>query len=162
MPRQVKFEGDHLDLKGYIFDCHRTQAAKNYNKIIKQITTYVGREYKHGSNIKHVVELRQLPTTDTPANLNTNATEVKHEIWCKQIEGYVKRTAILDENIQNRYSLVWGQCTEAMKSKVESQPNYETAYEANDGIALLIMIRNVNYFFKSQNKYLPLAIFEAK
>ena len=50
---------------------------------------------------------------------------------------------------------------DAMKSKVESQPNYEAAYEANDGIVLLTMIRNVSYSFESQ-KHLPLAIFEAK
>ena len=56
-PKQVKFKGDHPDLKGHIFDCRGAQAAEIYNKTIKQITTYVGREYKHGSNIKHVVEL---------------------------------------------------------------------------------------------------------
>ena len=51
---------------------------------------------------------------------------------------------------------------EAMKSKVESQPNYETAYKANDGIDLILtMIRNVSHSFESQ-KYLPLAIFEEK
>ena len=69
--------------------------------------------------------------------------------------------AILEETIQNLYSLVWGQCTEVMKSKVKSQPNYGAAHEANDGIALLIMIRNVSYSFKSQ-KYLPLTIFKVK
>ena len=26
-PKQVKFKGDHPDLKGYIFDCHRAQAS---------------------------------------------------------------------------------------------------------------------------------------
>ena len=72
----------------------------------------------------------------------------------------MKCTSILDENVQNLYSLV-GQCTKAMKSKVELQLNHSTAHEANDGIALLAMIRNVSYSFESQ-KYLPLAIFEAK
>ena len=67
-PKQIKFKGDHPDLKGYIFDCCGAQAAKIYNKTIKQITTYVGREYKHGSDIKHVVKLRQLPTINTPAS----------------------------------------------------------------------------------------------
>ena len=87
--------------------------------------------------------------------------EVEHKIWCKQIDGCIKWMAILEENIQNLYSVIWGQCTEAMKSKVESQPNYKTAHEVNDGIALLMMIRNVSYSFESQ-KYLPLVIFETK
>ena len=121
----------------------------------------MGREYKHGSDIKCAVELQQLPTIGTPANLDANATEVEHEIWCKQIEGYVKWTSILDENVQNLYSLVWGQCTKVMKSKVKSQPNYAAAHEVNNGIALLAMIRNVSYSFESQ-KYLLLAIFRAK
>ena len=162
-PQQVKFKGDHPDLlKGHIFDCRGAQAAEIYNKTIKQIATYVGREYKHGGDIKCTVKLGKLPTIGTPSNLAANATKVKREIWCKQIEGYVKRTSILDENVQNLYSLVWGQCTEAMKSKVKLQSNYSTAHEANDGIStLLVMIRNVSYSFMSQ-KYLPLAIFEAK
>ena len=87
-PKQVKFKGDHPDLKGHILDCHGAQAVEIYNKTIKQIATYVlfhilGREYKHGSNIKHAEELGQLPTIDTPANLDANATEVEREIWRK-------------------------------------------------------------------------------
>ena len=135
--------------------------AEIYNKTIKQIATYVGREYKHGGDIKCAVELGKLPIITTPSNLAANTTKVEKEIWRKQIEGYVKCTSILDENVQNLYSLVWGWCTKAMKSKVKSQSNYSTVHEANDGIALLVMIRNISYSFESQ-KYLLLAIFEAK
>ena len=74
VPQQAKFGGDHPDLKGHIFDCRGAQAAKIYNKTIKQIATYVGREYKHGGDIKHVVELGKLPTITTPSNLDANAT----------------------------------------------------------------------------------------
>jgi len=161
VPQQTKFEGDHPDLKGYIFDCRGAQAAEIYNKTIKQIATYVGREYKHGGDIKRAVELGKLPTINVPGNLDVDATEVEREIWRKRIDGYVKRTSVLDDNIQSLYSLVWGQCTEAMKSKAESQPQYIATHEANDGIALLAIIRNISYSFESQ-KYLPLAIFEAK
>ena len=72
-PKQVKFKGDYPDLKGHIFDHRGAQAAEIYNKTIKQIATYLGREYKHGGNIKHEVELGQLPIIGTPANLDTNA-----------------------------------------------------------------------------------------
>ena len=53
-PKQVsstKFIGNCADLKGQVFDCSNYKQADSYVNTVKQISKYVGAEYKHGSNI---------------------------------------------------------------------------------------------------------------
>jgi hypothetical protein len=77
------------------------------------------------------------------------------------VDQYVKRNNLLESSIMTLYSLVWGQCTDAMQAKLEASPDYDETQEANDGIELLKLIKTIAFNFQSQ-KYLPHAIHEAK
>jgi hypothetical protein len=48
------------------------------------------------------------------------------------------------------YSLVWGQCTDAMQAKVEATSTFNAIFASNDGIELLKTIKQVSFNFQSQ------------
>jgi len=56
---------------------------------------------------------------------------------------------------------VYGQCTGALRAKVEAQPGLSDSAEASDVIALLKSIKTVMFSFQAQ-KYAPQALCEAK
>jgi hypothetical protein len=59
------------------------------------------------------------------------------------------------------YSLVWGQCTDNMRQKIEALAIYDKLTTEGDGLSLLKAIKDLVYNFQSQ-KYLPHALHESK
>ena len=68
----------------------------------------------------------------------------------RNIDIYVKRDRILDENLQKAYSLIHGQCNELLKSKLKTSANWETVFSQYDMLGLLEAIKNIMYKFKDQ------------
>ncbi len=66
-----------------------------------------------------------------------------------------------EENIKTVYSLIFGQCTEAISAKLESVGNHQAISVASNGIELLKNIKTIMYNFQSQ-KYGPLGLHESK
>ena len=58
------------------------------------------------------------------------------------------------------FSVVLGQCSEAMMAKLESEKDYEKISEDSNVIKLFKLIRNVAYVYKSK-RYTYLAVFSA-
>ena len=159
--RQPKFEGKCDELKGHIYDCSDARQSDLFTKTTKEIAEYVGRTYKYGGDIRLVVENLQLVTFVEPDDPDANATRTQVRIWEKQVDEFVKRGTNRDENIKTLYSLVWGQCTDIMRQKIEALHNFETLSTAGDGLGLLRAIKDMSFNFQSQ-KYLPHSLHEAK
>jgi hypothetical protein len=49
---------------------------------------------------------------------------------------FVKKEASLEENIKTVYSLIFGQCTKAMRAKIESILSHQAIAITSDGIEL--------------------------
>ena len=89
------------------------------------------------------------------------ANTLTRSIVTKKIDLDVKRDDILDENLQKAYSLIFGQCTELLKSKLKSSINWDAMSSTYDMFALLEAIKTIIYKFEDQ-KYLPLSLHKAK
>jgi hypothetical protein len=98
-------------------------------------------------------------TVPTDPSATVMRTEVR--IWEKQVDEHVKRGTMLAENLKTDYSLIYGQCSDAMRAKLESRENHLVIKAASDSIGLLENIRTVMFQFQSQ-RYAPLALHEAK
>lgn len=158
----ARFDGNCPDLLGYIFDCKGMGQADQFAKSKKKLANYVGRTYKQGTDTKLAVEQLSIPTVLIPGDIDqTNASASEKRIWEKQIDQYVKRLDQLEENIRTLYSIVWGQCTDALIAKVEATTDYAAASLDNNGIELLKIIKSIAFNFQSQ-KYLAQAVHEAK
>jgi hypothetical protein len=157
---KTKFDGKCEELKGHIFDCTDVRQSDQYSRTVKEIAEYVGRTYKYGADARMAVEQLARPTLEVPRDPPDNATKTELRIWEKKVDEFVKRETYLDENLKTIYSLVWGQCTDIMRQKVESLETFEAMSSTYDGIGLLKAIKDVVFNFQSQ-KYLPHALHES-
>jgi hypothetical protein len=90
-----------------------------------------------------------------PVDLEADAGTAATRICEKKLDEFVKRENCLEQNLQTIYSLVWGQCTEAMRQRVEGLDTYREIKATGDGLPLLLAIKDLVFNFQSQ-KYLPL------
>jgi hypothetical protein len=158
--RQPKFEGTCEELKGHIYDCTDSRQSDVFIKTTKEIAGCAGRTFKKGSDARRAIENLSLPTLVPPADpVDDNKSNVR--IWEKEIDAFVIRKTMLTDNMQTVYSIVWGQCTDVMKQKVEALPSYQALTDNGDGLALLIAIKDLVYNFQSQ-KYLSQALHDSK
>ena len=118
--RQPKFEGRCEELKGHIYDCSDARQADMFVKTTKEIAEYVGRTYKYGSDARLAIDNMKRPKIQEPDDPKKDATATQKKIWEKRIDEYVKREGQLEENLKTVYSLVWGQCTDALKHPRQS------------------------------------------
>ena len=108
-----------------------------------------------------VVDNLEMVSITTPKDPPKHSTRTDKRIWEKEVDEFVKRSTYLKENIKTLYSLVWGQCTDIMRQKVEAMDIYETMSREGYGLTLLKVIKDVNYNFQSQ-KYLPHSLYKSK
>ena len=87
---------------------------------MKQIAEYVGTEYRNGGDIRSTIEQNARFAIPMPLDPSGTNDEVERTILTKKVDAYVKRDSVLDENIQKAYSLMLGQCTEILKSKLKT------------------------------------------
>ena len=166
--RQPKFEGRCDDLKGFVYDCSDTRQTDMFVKTTKELAEYVGRKFKtYPSDAKKSIDdLKKItiavPVAPVPTGDATTVTDAFIlKRYKKQIDAYFDKVAALSENVKRIYSVVWGQCTDALRARLEGTKGYKEVYDDQDGIELLLMIKGIVYNFQSQ-KYLPQAIHEAK
>jgi hypothetical protein len=153
--KQPKFEGKCDDLKGYVYDCSSYKQADNYNRTTKEIAEFVGRTYKYGSDARLAITNLAAPVFTEPADLAaTGVSAARKRLWERQVDELGKRESYLEENMKTIYSLVWGQCTEIMRQRLEALPNFNTMSTKGDSVGLLKAIKSLVYNFRSQ-KYLP-------
>jgi hypothetical protein len=161
VPRQFKFEGECPELKGSVYDCIDSRQADMYSKTNKVLAGYVGRTYKYSGDIRLVVEKLVMPDLEIPVDPPADASLTAIKIWDKEVDEYMKLRTALRENVKTLYSLVWGQCSDNMRQRVEASPNFATMSSTLNGLTLLISIKSVAFQFQSQN-YPEEALHEAK
>ena len=146
-PISQKFKGNSSDIEGYIFDCSDIRQADKYITAIKRTTKYVGAEYKYGGDKRSSIENYKRFEIPIPTAPDDNDTALLKMILNRKIDIYVKRDGILDENLQKAYSLIHGQCTELLKSKLKTSANWETVSSQYDMLGLLEAIKTIIYKF---------------
>jgi hypothetical protein len=146
----AKFRGNCTNLQGQIFDCSDYKQADTFVNTLKRFSEYVGAEYKHGGDIRssiiHEVKI-SIPIPPAPPIADpeapTSSEQVTRMIVKGELEAYIKRKAMLDDNIQKTYSLVIGQCTDLLQSKLKQQAQWANISQEQDAIAL-IMLKSSN------------------
>jgi hypothetical protein len=150
-PRFTKFKGRCEELKGHIYDCSDAKQSDLFVKTTtKKIALYVGRTYTSGGDIKIAVESLAIPTLKVPTDPVPGATKTEELIWKKRVEEYARRGTYLEIKVKSLFSLVWGQCMDIMRQKVEALDAFKKLSAKNDGIELLKTIKNTAFSFKTQ------------
>jgi hypothetical protein len=118
--RQPRFQGKCYELKGHIYDCSDSRQSDLYNKTTKEIGEYVGRTYRYGSEVRRAVQKLTMPSMPVPADPAEGVNKAIVRMWEKKIDEFVKCELALEENLRTLYTLVWGQCTEIVRARLEA------------------------------------------
>lgn len=102
-----------------------------------------------------------MPVDPVPIAPSTTITETQKMIFKGKVDAYIKRESTLDENIQKSYSLILGQCTELLKSKLKQSKDWAVASTTFDVLLLITIIKSIVFRFDEQ-KFQPLALHSAK
>ena len=76
-----EFKGATEELEGYYFDCTTRRATEDCNKTLRQIATYIGKEWKHGDLVKYMVEELKKPELEEPEDHAADATKAQIYKW---------------------------------------------------------------------------------
>ena len=131
-----------------------------YTNTTKEIALYVATTLKNGNDVWKAIEDLSIPTIKLPDDLPTDATAAAKRSWEKKVDECTKKELILEENMKTLYSIIWGQCTELMRQRIQALPEYKKMNSDADSLTLLKAIRNQAFNYQSQ-KDLAQALFEA-
>ncbi|CAB9514293.1 expressed unknown protein [Seminavis robusta] len=162
-----KFAGRSTTLEGHVYDLSTPSAtAAAFYDTTMEIAEFVGRTYTKGNYTK--LEIESLRTQEIPkpamatnADGTVSTDEVDKEIFKQEVSAFVKGRDKLKENRQNAFSLIWGQCSDNIRTKVKSSTSFDKLSAEADVIGLLQGVRTVMLQFQTR-KYQPLAILESK
>lgn len=150
---QKKFTGATPELSNCVFDCQNAANAKTFYQTLEVFATYAGTKYALGGDIsKSIKQLKEVVPV-APSDPGTNPTRTELKIWEVEVTEFIKLRNKLKATFQSMYSLVWGQCTEYTKTRLQQQPGYAAINAAQDSIRLLSMIRDLT--FKLDSKQHP-------
>ena len=131
-------------------------------KTKKAIANYVGCTYQHSGDIRRAIETLTLPTIPMPtAPVADPMPVLLAAIFSEQVKEYVKQTSRLQENIKRLWALVWGQCSDTIRTRLQALESYDDMHTASNGLQLLIAIKDLMSNVQEQ-KYVPLSIHLAK
>ena len=137
----TKFVGMCSALSEHVYDCSGADQAEQYTKTTEKIAEYVGSEYVMGSNIKTAIETLSQSTLTMPNDPDDNASRTEIFMWQENVKLYMRKLDQLNEHTKKTYSLVWGQCSQAMGSRVEELADFPDIATHFDPMRLLPQIK---------------------
>lgn len=137
--REGRFEGRCIHLKGYIYDV--VTGRGTYQKTTKEIAEYIGRTYEDAGEFRTGLVNLRLPVLVPPANPTSNADTATIEIWKEKRKIHVREVTARKRNSERAFALVLGQCTEALRNRIEADTRWNDINNQSDIIELLSLIR---------------------
>jgi hypothetical protein len=158
------FKGAISEMNGHVFECHgEAYSAAQFHRTMEELQTYCSQKYKYGEDISTLVrsledvDMKQYLPTDPPAG----ASRSEEEVWKTEISDFVKRKSQFKQNKSALFSVVWAQCSEAMKAKLRSLDDFNTWEKTRDCLLLLKAVKSISYKFETQGKYVHSSLFLA-
>jgi hypothetical protein len=162
MTPRSNFKGRQEGLEDFVFDLtNPTAAAASYSVTLERIAEHIGSEWTGAGLIKQELMTLELQEYEKPTAPDPNASEIDKQISQVEVSEYVKDMRKLKAHRQRAVALVWGQCSDSIRSKIEGQTGYKEAMKGGDLIRLCKMIQAVMYQFKAHKK-MSLSILEGK
>ena len=157
--KKSQFTGHESAMNGHVFDYTGERTPEKYIRTMKELVAHVGLTYKdYTTDLKEGLERLSLVDPTPPEN-PPEGNQVAFEIWKMDIKEYREKMKVFANFRAGLYSLVLGQCTDALQERLKLHQDYQTANQ--DGIALLVIIRSLIHTFE-ENRKLSDAIMDVK
>ena len=137
--REPKFEGKCSEIKNSIYDV--VSGKDTFAKTTREIAEYVGREFDDAGEFRTgMVEMRLPPLTEPPPPAAD--TPINFELWKMARRTFEKHTEARRRNSSRVYALVIGQCSQALRNRMEADERWGRINDASDVMELLQLIQN--------------------
>ena len=83
------------------------------------ISGYVASKYNDRDNIKMTINELKMPTLEKTEALDSMADGLDKDIYREDVKSYANDNCELTRSAKNVYSLVLGQCTEILRTKIK-------------------------------------------
>ena len=146
-------------MNGHLFDYTGERTPEKYIRTMKELLAHVGLTYKeYTTELKEGLDNLALVDPTAPDN-PPESNQVAFEIWKMDIKEYREKLKVFLNFRAGLYSLVLGQCTDALQERLKSHHDFQNANQ--DSIALLAIIRSLIHTFE-ENRKLSDAIMDVK
>ena len=142
----------------HIYIVYQTGQADKTVKTTNVIFNHIKKIYKHGDNLKKAIrDGKDVDFTKLEPVLLTGVTSIDTTTligfrYKLQIESLNKRMIIYDTNKTNAHGLAYGQCTQALKSKLQNRKDWNVIQE---GLFKLVKaIKDVMHNYQDNRYYL--------
>ena len=161
------FKGSVEKMNGHVFRTYGEQAKRGeFQRTLEELKVYCSTTYIQDaglleplfSKLENPILLRPPKPTYSEDNEEKSLEE---EIYKEEIKVYVKTKVSLKNTLHSLFSVIWGQCSQLLRSKLESKSEYEGIKENNDVSGLLKLIKTVVYQFETHTSIYK-ALDEAK
>ena len=156
------FKGNAADMNGNVFQCFNENENKNqFNKTVEALGEYIAKNMKYAGDMMPLTKELVLPVIEEPDDLASSETsKLRITLWERKVEGYSVRLDHLESNLKAAYAVIWGQCSEAMKAKIRSLPDFSTHDKNSDCVWILKEIKGIMLRFEGQ-RYIFLSLYDA-
>ena len=131
-----------------------TQGQTNlFTKSLKYFYYICGIKFQNnGSNVQYAVNNFSRPTLSTPTEPDfemgkTTLNMAQKGILDTKIKKFVDREEIKEENLKRAFTILHGNCTERLLSKLGGDRKYEDIKSYQDVIEMLNLIKGVMFKF---------------
>jgi hypothetical protein len=157
------FKGNTTDMNGHVFQVHSERPdPQQFDKTVEALGEYAAKNIKHFGDLIPFFKNLERPKL-TPIGDPTAAEEASKSLkrdWENRCDRNFKRDTAIDDNLKALYSIAWGQCSEAMKAKLQSHDDFTSMDLQADSVWLLKEIRAITFQFEAQ-RYIFLALDDA-
>ena len=123
----TKFKGETESLHGHIYDVGVYNQTELFTETTKKMASYTGQTYKEPQDIQRAIEeVKDIDILMPTKRTNITITTLKAKLYKNDIEIWSKRESLYRQNKAAMYSVVLGQCTEAIKAKIEADTQYKS------------------------------------
>lgn len=158
------FKGNTDAMNGHVFQCQKeTQDKSAYLKTVEALGEYISKTLDYPRDITGLCKNFTVPVLTEPADLSEDErkSETKKLIWKTQVINFVKRQETQEKNVQVIFSVIWGQCSPTMQSKLQSLDEYDSRSEAHDCAWILQEIKGVTHKFEG-TRYICMSLHDAR
>ena len=138
---------------GHVFELpEEANDRTQYNKTIDKLKEYVKTAYKE--TYMEIAGLFNDPMTQPiarrPAPLKEDTTEDDKMIRNEKLKIYAKKTDALEQNLIAVHTIIWGQTSPAMQTKIKSVKDYDTKDAQHDCLWLLQQIKAITMSYENK------------
>ena len=144
---KTKFEGCTPGLEGHIF-YYGPGMGQKYITSREKILIYIGRKYTASEVISLDTGTLTLANIQKPHEYKTKTSFKQEPFWLQEkwkidMKRYGEAEHSLIKNLSSCYSIIWGQVTMTMRSKIQASKQYKMVDTNKDAIGLLQILGDI-------------------